>query len=600
MRTTASATTRIGLAGGLLIVAGVAGGMYWMSFAAGVDAAAGERTSARTAAALVASGISKSLRAGDLADVHLGLRDALNAGGISRCRLLLADGSVIADTARAPSNPDEPLPAQWPERGPDAASPLDEPGTASATISVPGRGLATVVVSPSEGASTRNGRDRFLGGVAVSLALLGAWVAAIRWAGARIRGLGAVRSALMAARDAAGEALLVSDRFGAEAAAWNELVTERERLRTAATLVHAGASVGGGSKGDSANAAALDGLWLGVMLLDGEGRVEYANGAAAVMLRSKRDALVGRELAETVTDPGARGSILEAVKGKRRASAEITTAQENQEQAVLRLTVKPLRRGDVASSMMLIEDVTQQRVADESRNAFVSQATHELRTPLTNMRLYLDTLAEEGDADPAVKARCMNVISGEVRRLERIVGDMLSVSEIEAGSLRILRYDLNVGQLMEEIEADFRAQAEDREIELRFEMPPKVLPARADRDKLTLALHNIIGNALKYTPAGGAVTVRVEQSPADLRVSVIDNGIGIKPDECELIFDRFYRAKDKRLAGITGSGLGLALARQIARLHAGDVSVRSVLDKGSTFTLTVPTGEAGAVAARAA
>jgi two-component system phosphate regulon sensor histidine kinase PhoR len=240
--------------------------------------------------------------------------------------------------------------------------------------------------------------------------------------------------------------------------------------------------------------------------------------------------------------------------------------------------------------MLVVEDITQQRIAEESRNAFVTQATHELRTPLTNMRLYLETLVEEGDADPAVKSRCLNVLSGAVRRLERVVSDMLSVSEIEAGSLKLRLDDVRPEELFEEIGADFKAVSEDKEIALVFELPPKFETLQADRDKLVLAIHNLVGNALKYTPAGGEVRVRVEQELGGLAVHVTDNGIGIRQEECELIFERFYRAKDRRVSGITGSGLGLALSRQIARLHGGDVTVQSVIDRGSTFTLRVPSG----------
>src|SRR5206468_2971217 len=98
--------------------------------------------------------------------------------------------------------------------------------------------------------------------------------------------------------------------------------------------------------------------------------------------------------------------------------------------------------GAGASAIVLIEDVTQSRVADESRNAFVAQATHELRTPLTNIRLYVETMVEDGENDAAVRSKCLNVINQEVRRLERIVADMLSVSEIEAGSMK-----LNAGEI---------------------------------------------------------------------------------------------------------------------------------------------------------
>jgi signal transduction histidine kinase len=165
---------------------------------------------------------------------------------------------------------------------------------------------------------------------------------------------------------------------------------------------------------------------------------------------------------------------------------------------------------------------------------------------------------------------------------------MLSVSEIEAGSLKLNAGEVRLDALFVELEADFKPQAEDKEIKLVFELPPKYPLLNADRDKLLLALNNLVGNALKYTPTGGAVTVQVEVNPSSLIVNVIDNGIGISVEEQELVFEKFYRAKDKRIAGITGSGIGLALARQVVRLHNGDILVKSQIDKGSTFTLTIP------------
>ncbi len=109
-----------------------------------------------------------------------------------------------------------------------------------------------------------------------------------------------------------------------------------------------------------------------------------------------------------------------------------------------------------------------------------------------------------------------------------------------------------------------------------------------DRDKLGQALHNVVGNALKYTPLGGKVDVKVDASSGRLTVDIIDSGYGIAPEEQELVFEKFYRAKDTRVHGIVGTGLGLPLAREVARLHGGDLTLRSELNKGSTFTLSVP------------
>src|SRR5205085_9683262 len=117
--------------------------------------------------------------------------------------------------------------------------------------------------------------------------------------------------------------------------------------------------------------------------------------------------------------------------------------------------------------------ITQQRVAEEARNSFVAQATHELRTPLTNIRLYVETAIEEGEGNPATRAKCLNVINGEARRLERIVGEMLSVAEIEAGSFKINKDEVRLEPLFQELQADYQQQAADKRIDLRFNLPPK-------------------------------------------------------------------------------------------------------------------------------
>ena len=238
--------------------------------------------------------------------------------------------------------------------------------------------------------------------------------------------------------------------------------------------------------------------------------------------------------------------------------------------------------------MVIIEDITQQRLAEEARNLFVAQATHELRMPLTNIRLYTESALDEGERDVAVRSKCLNVINQESKRLERIVGDMLSVAEIEAGTLKLRTGDVRLETLFEELRADYQGQAAEREISLIFNLPPKLPAIKGDRDKIVLALHNLIGNAIKYTPPKGSVNVNVEVTENQLIVEVTDTGIGVSPEETELIFEKFYRSKDKRVAEITGTGLGLSVAREVIRLHRGDINVRSQLNQGSTFTMTVP------------
>ncbi|MCA9299265.1 MAG: hypothetical protein KDA28_09375, partial [Phycisphaerales bacterium] len=292
-----------------------------------------------------------------------------------------------------------------------------------------------------------------------------------------------------------------------------------------------------------------------------------------------------RPLAEVLSHEDVREAIRRAVTRGASGRQAVEVANEDAS-TVLRFGIRPMRNTEGA--LVLIEDVTQQRIADEARNGFVAQATHELRTPLTNIRLYLEEAIDAPEDDVRARTRAFDVIGDECRRLERIVTDMLSASEIEAGALSIRPGDVRLDAVFEDLEKDYAAQAREKEIILSFDLPPKLPVIQGDRDKLVMALHNIIGNALKYTPTGGEVTVGVNYDNDMLQVDVKDSGIGIDDEDAAHIFDKFYRARDKRIAHVTGTGLGLAIAREVIRLHGGDITVQSELNKGSTFSMLVP------------
>src|SRR5690606_23598340 len=190
-----------------------------------------------------------------------------------------------------------------------------------------------------------------------------------------------------------------------------------------------------------------------------------------------------------------------------RAAVEIDARGDGS--SVVRFTARRAPGAEPPVTLVLIEDVTQQRIADRARSEFVAHVTHELRTPLTNIRLYVEEILEH-DEDARVRSKCLNVLNQEARRLERIVGDMLSVAEIEAGSVKLQWGEIRLETVFEELEGDYRQQAAEKQIELRFDLPPKFPIMWGDRDKFMVALHNLVGNAIKYTPAGGSVTVRAD------------------------------------------------------------------------------------------
>jgi PAS domain S-box-containing protein len=575
----------VGIALAAILLAVTAGSAWWTlkTHERGVETARRERV--RAVAAILAPSVERLLAAGEVSAARRLVTQAAADNGLAVCRVILGDGQTAADSDPGKIDARD-LPDQW-EGEPVAAASKDG---WTVPVDVEGRGRALLIVEPEAGLGHGQWWEAEAGiGVIGALGMAALWVV-YRTIRRRMGALGAIGEALAAAQagETATAALRISESFGPSALAWNNLLEERERLRTQVPAA-SGAGEGPRRGQEEVLFSACDAMWQGLLLVDDRMRVKYANGAAANFLGVKREGLIGAEAATRLGDRGVIDAVLSVASGTSRQRATVEVKRQGERgDCVLRFSVRPVRREDSAAAMVLIEDVTQQRVADEARNAFVAQATHELRTPLTNISLYVETLVEDGEADPATRAKCLNVIGQECKRLERIVGDMLSVSQIEAGSLKLTTDDVRLAALFEEIEGDYTAQAQDKELTLKFNLPPKLPVIQGDRDKIVLALHNLIGNALKYTPAGGAVSVTVEEAGGKLLVVVADNGIGIKEDEQELIFEKFYRAKDKRLSGITGSGLGLALARQVARMHGGDVTVRSQIDKGSTFTMVLP------------
>lgn len=388
------------------------------------------------------------------------------------------------------------------------------------------------------------------------------------------------------------ECLRVGESLGREANAWNTLLDERDEFdRALSEKELLAVSVSG--NGDSFGLpAACNTLTQGVMLVDQDMSVLYVNGAGAVFLRSMREQLVGSDLGGIEGFDELLTQVREVLSNESapRRIIEIGDTQELETNgSVLKATVARAEDDGLVRAIVFIEDITQQRLSSQSQNAFIAQATHELRTPLTTIRLYCEEAIEADEHNEQIREKALNIISNETRRLERIVGDMLCVSEIEAGSLSIRRDSMRTEQLFTELQEDYQAQADEKSIELTFDLPPKFPTILADRDRLGQALHNLLGNAIKYTPSGGKVSIAASFDEHDaMTVSITDTGIGIDESQQDRIFERFTRAEDRRIAQVTGSGLGLALARQIARLHGGDITLESAIDQGSTFTLFVP------------
>lgn len=510
---------------------------------------------------------------------------------LGRCRVVLPDGEVIADSDPAQITVKQ-LPAVWPQ-GPIRQA-VESRESDQIVIQYPlkivGRGTARLeITAPLEHPfwmiSETLGGIGVIGAVALAAVLFG-----YRHLRSRLGAMVMIREALFAYQgdETPTELMNVNPEFGKEAVAWNDLLAQMQKLRQTKLAQDVKETLGAPQRVASNLDEACNSMSQGMILLDEQLNVHYANGAAAVFAKADRQKMNGAAIDEFFDEPDVLDAIRSAADASLRSRSAIEVQQSGEgDRTVLRFSVRPVRRNDPGAVMVIIDDVTQQRMAEQARNDFVAQVAHELRAPLSNIRLYVESMLDD-DLDDAARSESVNVINLETKRLANLVSDMLSVSEIEAGSMQIQSDDIYLERIFKELEADYKPKADEKELQLTFSLPPKLPVIQADHDKLVMAIHNLVGNAVKYTPNGGQVDVNVDMSADQFVMEISDTGIGISPEDQAKIFDKFYRARNEQMEGIPGTGLGLSLAREVVRLHGGEISVESETGKGTTFTLSLP------------
>lgn len=231
---------------------------------------------------------------------------------------------------------------------------------------------------------------------------------------------------------------------------------------------------------------------------------------------------------------------------------------------------------------------------DELR-AFAANASHELRTPLTIVKLRVEALQSGALNDPAVATRFLEEVESEVDRLGRLVSDLLELSRMEAGLSSKKRSQLDLGELVDDVCETFGIRAESLDIKIDKDISPNLPEIYGDEDGLYRVVNNLLDNAIRYSPKGSKIVIRLFSKEDDQRVrlEVIDMGPGIAPEHLPHLFERFYRAEATRPKSVavkssSGSGLGLAIAKSIVDIHGGKIGVQSELEKGSTFWVELP------------
>jgi two-component system phosphate regulon sensor histidine kinase PhoR len=253
-----------------------------------------------------------------------------------------------------------------------------------------------------------------------------------------------------------------------------------------------------------------------------------------------------------------------------------------------------LRRVD-RTGQALEEEIEKLKRLENYRREYIGNVSHELKTPIFTIQGSAETLLSGALDDPDANRSFVEKIHRNAGRLDNLARDLSEISQIETGELQMSAEPFDVGELASDVLEAVESVAERKEITLRARLPDDLPCARGDRDRLRQVLTNLADNAIKYNSAGGFVEIVARLLPSDeIKLSVVDDGIGVDPDHVPRLTERFYRVDKSRSRSQGGTGLGLAIVKHILSAHDRTLQVESTPDQGSTFSFTLPLAEEAA------
>jgi len=338
--------------------------------------------------------------------------------------------------------------------------------------------------------------------------------------------------------------------------------------------------------------ALFDRMIEGLIVIDASGRIRLANRAAGELFGFPSPA-IGRTILEAT-----RHHEVAALAARLDREPEILghelrlEAVENSK--FLQVNALALRdeAGGRAGAILVFHDLTQLRQLESVRQEFVANVSHELRTPLSLIKSATETLLDGGKEDAAALTRFLQIIEKHANRLTLLIDDLLMLSTLDSGNMRLNLQPVSVRAGVSEVISDLKSRASLRGVVVE-NLVAAVLIADADPDRLRQVLSNLIENAVKYGRLEGRVTVsaRVLET-GRIEIAVCDDGPGISDEACARIFERFYRADKARSREQGGTGLGLSIVKHVVQAHGGEVRVESKMGSGSTFSFTLAAAKA--------
>ncbi|MFZ7094124.1 ATP-binding protein [Primorskyibacter sp. 2E233] len=342
----------------------------------------------------------------------------------------------------------------------------------------------------------------------------------------------------------------------------------------------------------SAPQAYLDALPLPAVLIRPDERIAGVNAPATALLGA---GLTGGHFINALRQPGLLDAIEGCLAQRSPREADYLTSDGDQDTTYF-VTVRPvpLANGDIGA-LACFQDVTHLEQSDRMRRDFVANVSHELRTPLTAIMGFIETLKGPALNDAPARMRFLDIMEREASRMNRLVGDLLSLSRVEQEERVRPTGRLDPADLIRSTLHGLDQLAQEAGVTIRTELPDQGFEIMGDADQLRQVLTNLIENAIKYSGSGTQVTVRLsapEYRPRlrceGIRIEVEDTGPGIDPLHVPRLTERFYRVDSHRSREKGGTGLGLAIVKHIVSRHRGRLNIESALGKGSLFRVTLP------------
>ncbi|MDD5730894.1 MAG: ATP-binding protein, partial [Candidatus Omnitrophica bacterium] len=329
----------------------------------------------------------------------------------------------------------------------------------------------------------------------------------------------------------------------------------------------------------------------GVVMLDEKDELVIINPVARDMLGYYEKILSTEVLLKCMSGFGLLSSIEEIKTGENAAWSK-EYHLDSPYTRTIRIEAVYIRdvSGKPLGISMALRDVTKEREIDQMKNEFVSLVSHELRTPMAAIKGSTDNILDgiTGELNPVQKESLL-IIKRNIDRLNRLISDLLDISRIEAGKILLNKKSIDIAALINEAAGLFQESAKEKNLTLSVSFANGLPWIEADPDKITQVITNLLGNALKFTPAGGKITVNASKNTDCVTIEVKDSGLGVPQDELTKIFDKFYQVKSQDgQVKAKGTGLGLPISKGIVEKHGGKIWAESELGRGSKFSFTLP------------